>query len=118
MRTLFCFCLATLFTLSLSASPMPTIDWNLTTTVAQNKMIHLKINNLNQAATRVYLTDLQEEMEYFAKRIRKHNGFSKVLDLSELPNGRYLLKVQNKSGVQQQIILIRDQMVVTSHTIK
>lgn len=117
MRTFFCTLIMAFFTLSVTATPTPPIDWNLKTKVVQEKTIQLTINNLNQESTRIYLTDLKEETEFFVKRVRKHNGYSKTLNLSELPNGRYLLKVQNKLGVQQQIVLIRDNMMVTSHII-
>lgn len=119
MRTFFCALFMAFFTLSVTATPtLPPLDWNFKTKVVKDKVIKLTLTNLNQETTRVFLTDLREETEFFVKRVRNHNGYSKALDLRELPNGRYLLKVQNKSGMQQQIVLIRDNMMITSDVLK
>lgn len=63
------------------------------------------IANLEQAITRVSLTNLDTDVQHFSDVVRKHNGYSWNLNLDKLPEGRYLLAVKKGDTVRQQVLL-------------
>ncbi|MEM6772261.1 MAG: hypothetical protein AAF597_16925 [Bacteroidota bacterium] len=70
--------------------------------------------NLQQTSTRITLTSLDTEKEYFSDVVRKHNGYSWNLKLDELPKGRYLLSVKKGDTLRRQVILKTKAGVMTS----
>ncbi len=61
--------------------------------------------NLEQEVTKISLTDLDKDEEYFSETIRKHNGYSMNLKLDNLPEGRYLLSVKKGETLRRQVLL-------------
>lgn len=66
--------------------------------------LHVRLANLQQEMTTVRLETLQGEMLY-SQNVRKHNGYTIALDIADLPNGRYLLRVSQVDTEVQQVIV-------------
>lgn len=61
--------------------------------------------NLEQEATKIFLTNMDKKEVYFSETIRKHNGYSMNLKLEKLPEGRYLLSVKKGEVLRRQVLL-------------
>lgn len=67
--------------------------------------LEVLIANLEQEKTSISLVNLDNGLEIFTDRIRKHNGYSYNLNFDQLEFGRYLLKVKKGRTVRKQVIL-------------
>ncbi len=112
-RSLFYAVLAVLMLPTLAFSP---VEENLQarTKVIEDAKVQVQLYNLQQQRTTLAITDLDEEVSYYKTTISRHNGFAKILDVSELSNGRYLLKVNNGSTTLKEIMKVDDNRILLS----
>lgn len=85
-----------------------TVDPLIVRTQADAEGIQLLLANLEGVKTTVQLHSLDSEELLLQKQVRKHNGFSYDIDLSELDHGRYILEVAKGDIVRKQVILISE----------
>ena len=112
-RSLFYAVLAVLMLPTLAFSP---IEENLQarTKVIENTKVQVQLYNLQEQRTTFEITDMEEEVSYYKTTISKHNGFAKILDVSELSDGRYLLKVDNGTTTLKEIMKVDDKRILLS----
>ncbi|MCO6476468.1 MAG: hypothetical protein J5I94_07595 [Phaeodactylibacter sp.] len=77
------------------------------------KKVVVELANLAQQPTSILLKSTFGEV-YYKDHIRKHNGHRALLDLEQLPEGRYILSVIQKGETKSQIIKItKDRLLVS-----
>lgn len=97
----------TCFAATLFAAPQAN-DPLIVRTTSNTESVQLLLANLEGVTTNIELTSLDTKAVLLDEQIRKHNGFSYDLQLDELAQGRYLLKVTKGDEVRQQVILISE----------
>jgi hypothetical protein len=75
------------------------------TSMTDFKIIKLQLANLQKSRTQVTVESLAGE-KLLEEVIVKHNGYQTNLNLKELPNGRYILKVTNADGENLRQVLV------------
>jgi len=89
-----------------AAVPAGKILWKVI--AKEGKVLKVNLANLQQARTVVQLKDLHGSA-YYTRVVRNHNGFLRLLNLSELPKGRYVLSVsQNDETISQVVVVDED----------
>ncbi len=77
------------------------------------KKVVVELANLAQKPTSILLKSTYGEV-YYKDFIRKHNGHRALLDLEQLPEGRYILSVTQKGETKSQVIKItKDRLLVS-----
>ena len=71
----------------------------------EGKILKINLANLQKEKTVVQLKNL-EGSTYFTKVVRNHNGFLRLLNLSQLPKGRYVLSVRQNDEIITQVVVI------------
>ncbi|MCB0546843.1 MAG: hypothetical protein KDD19_04595 [Phaeodactylibacter sp.] len=101
--------------LPLWAAPAITSPGEITfrTRAIDQKSIAVQLYNLAQETTTLQVQN-REGQVYFEKRISKHNGFSMLLDLEQLPEGSYILSVKRKDGVKTQVVRVTEDGLLLS----
>jgi len=64
----------------------------------EGKILKVNLANLQQVKTVVQLKDLKGS-SYYTHVIRNHNGFLRLLNLSELPKGKSVLSVSHEGQI-------------------
>ena len=87
------------------AANYPPVEGSLLLKVSQmeDNVLLLQVANMQQASTTVSLADLNGNT-YFRQQVSKHNGYSWKVNLAEAPDGRYVLRVQQKGEQRSQVI--------------
>lgn len=70
------------------------------------RTIEVRLANLEKMFTKVAIQDYNGTV-WFDKPVNKENGYAARLNLADMPDGDYVLFVENKSGVWVQAINIR-----------
>lgn len=112
-QSIFCAVVALLLLPALAFTPA-TGNLQVHTKVVNENMIKVQLYNLQQARTSIELTDMTQRVTYFSAHISKHNGFSRILDLSDLPDGRYIIKVRSGDASMKQVMKIQDGQILLS----
>jgi len=112
-RSLFYSVLVLLLVPAFAFSP---VEGNLQahTEVVENSKVKVRLYNLQEQRTIFKITDLDEEIRYYAATISKHNGYAKILDLSDLADGRYLITVDSGDTTLKQIMKVEGQSILLS----
>lgn len=76
--------------------------------------LEVLLANLEQSKTVLTLINLDTKREMFSDRVRKHNGYSYMLNLDKLKKGRYLLSVTKGKEVRQQVLLVTKDEILCS----
>ena len=84
------------------------------TKVVKEDVIHLTVANLQGFRTRLELTDLAESTSFYSQSLKERNGFGVDLNLSELADGKYLFTIKNNGTKLQQVIRIKEGMILYS----
>lgn len=84
------------------------------TKLIKEKVISIQLANLEKKYTYVSITDMQGELIYFSQGVKNHNGFKKAVNLTNLSNGKYLLKVKTKGKILRQILQVKGEHVYLS----
>ncbi len=79
----------------------------ITSETVDYKAIKLQLVNLQKETTVVKLEDMSGT-EYYKRIVKDHNGFARRLDLNELDNGRYMLKIERNGQEWVQVVLVED----------
>lgn len=84
------------------------------TKVIAEKMINLRLVNLEQQKAKITLSSLDKVNTYYKESVQEHNGFAQNLDLSQVPEGKYLLTVKTKNQLLQQVLRVNEDSVYLS----
>lgn len=57
----------------------------------------LRLANLQKVKTNITLHDL-EGNDYFSRRVTDHNGYLIKLNLADVPEGRYIMRIRQANG--------------------
>lgn len=86
-----------------AAPPGGEILWKVV--AKEGKVLKVNLANLQQVKTVVQLKDLKGS-SYFTRVVRNHNGFLRLLNLSQLPEGKYVLSVSQSDEVISQVVVV------------
>jgi len=86
---------------------------NVYTKVVEAKKVVVQLTNLAEQPTLLTLRSTRGNV-YYKGTIRKHNGHRTLLDLSQLPEGRYILSVSQKGNEKSQVIRVTEGRVLLS----
>ncbi len=75
--------------------------------------IKVLLANLEWERTKLTIESLSGKT-YYVDNIVKHRGYLLKLDVEDLPNGRYLLKVSQDDEMISQVIVVRDKAILLS----
>lgn len=87
------------------------------TKAIDDEKVHVRLANLQQEMTTVTLETLKGDVLY-SQNVRKHNGYTISLDLAELPDGRYLLRVSQADTELQQVVVKNENGIALSRISK
>jgi hypothetical protein len=111
--------LSLLCTYSYANTTLPAAPAKMLVKVQQPEsgVIMLHLANLQQINTTITLHDL-EGTSYFRQQVNKHNGYSLKMSLSEVPDGRYIMRIHQANGqeVSQIIYKSEDQLLLSQLT--
>ena len=103
--------------LPIRANTSPTDIIHLCTQAVEAKKVVVQVTNLAEKTTQIRLESAYGDKVYYQEYIRKHNGHRALLDLGQLPEGRYILSVSQKGETKSQVIRITEGRVMVSHCI-
>lgn len=78
-------------------------DFIMKLTETGENLLVLRMANLQQVGTSVSLHDLDGNV-YFRDYIKDHNGYSMKVNIAAIPEGRYIMRVQQKGVNKSQVI--------------
>ena len=107
----FCIC-----GLGLSAATLPAgEDGPTVRSTTDGHQLTLRLYNLEQKTAEVEITPLTNGTDVlYAEQVKAHNGFAQQINLSELPNGRYLLTVKHEEQTYRQVVRVTPAGVIVS----
>lgn len=105
-------CLATCF--AMYANTLNEGNLKATTTVVESKTIHLQVVNLQQEKAYITLSDADDDVTFYAKTVKNHNGFTENINLAALPSGRYVIEVRTKAKTIKQVVRVNEYGVLFS----
>ncbi|MFT5168583.1 MAG: hypothetical protein ACI8P3_003828 [Saprospiraceae bacterium] len=76
------------------------------TKLIKEKTFQLQLANLDKKYTYVSLTNLNEDRIYFSEGFRSKNDYLRNINISNLVDGKYLLKVKSNGEALTQIIKV------------
>ena len=97
---------------SLTTAPLP---FNVKTKLIKEKTFELRLFNLQQKYTYISLSDMKGKKIYFSEGLKKRNGYAKALNISNLLDGKYLLKISNQGESVTQIVRVSGDNVYFSN---
>ncbi|CAH1002398.1 hypothetical protein LEM8419_03292 [Neolewinella maritima] len=114
MKTLLFVCL--LCAAAVSANPAPqqgvaaptakaAVEPLITRTMVVDQQLGIVLANLERVRTRVSITRMGSGEAIFQKHIKRHNGYSAMLNLKHLDDGRYVITVKKGDVVRKQVVL-------------
>lgn len=117
MKILKSFFLIALMALSFSLhadNEKPEARFNVQTEVVDQSNIIYTVYNLQQMITTVRITSIDGENTFYKNVIKKHNGYSEMMRMGQLTDGRYLFEITQGETTKKQVILIRNKQVALS----
>jgi hypothetical protein len=102
MKTLLFFCLLGTSVPALATTPAEPL---ITRTSITEMHLCVTLANLQQQRTFVWVRRLDDGEVYFREVVRKDNGHQTTLDLSRIPDGRYVVEVKKGDTLRRQIVL-------------
>ncbi len=97
---------------SFTPTPPPVIA---KTKLIKSKTIEIQLANLEQKYTYVSITDMKGKLVYFSEGVKNHNGFHKAVNIQNLTNGNYMIKVKSKGEELKQIFQVKGEHVYFSN---
>lgn len=76
------------------------------TKLVDEKIIELRIANLQEKYTEISLTDLKGDFIFYSEGVNKTNTYQKAFNIKNLADGKYLLQIENDGEVLQQVIKV------------
>lgn len=77
----------------------------------KHKTIELRLANLEKKYTYVTITDMKGELIYFSEGVKNHNGFTRAININNLIDGKYIIKVRTNGEEYRQIIQLDGEAV-------
>jgi len=114
MKRFLLLALLIVYFLPTQASVPLTADLIAKTQLVKKDVINISLANLQQKSTHIELANMDSDVIYHSKYLKKRNGFSQNLNLKELKDGRYLLSIRNDGKVFKQVIVIKDDLILFS----
>jgi len=115
-RLIFCMLVVALGTTSIFAYP-PNPDTEpkvlINTSDMDSRVMKYQLANLRKMETTVVLENLQGERLY-REVIREHNGHVKRINLQQVPNGRYILRVEHDDDTYQVVVKLEADSILFS----
>ncbi|MBK8703620.1 MAG: hypothetical protein IPN33_08310 [Saprospiraceae bacterium] len=75
--------------------------------VQQAQKLELRLSNLGLKSTHVMIEDLRTGDTFYSENVARRNGYAKLLDLSQLPEGKYRLVVKQKGQELIQVLSVK-----------
>lgn len=100
------------------AATNPTKNLRATVTTTATKTLEVTLVNLQQQRTNIMIQSIDGTVVYFKDIVKKHNGYRKKLNLTDLKAGRYLLIVENSDEKLQQVILVKEDNTLLLSSLK
>lgn len=114
LTTLVGLCLLTVNVQAAATFPLPDeTKVIIRSTATEDQNMEVLLANLQQRFTKVELTDMYGG-KLATKSIDNHNGYRLAFDVSNLADGRYLLKVTQGQTTLTQVVLIQDGYILFS----
>lgn len=117
--TLF-FALSTLASTTAGTTPRPYSILSNTKVLVKTKLVkkgtfQLQMANLNGKYTYVSLTNINGSRIYFSEGVRKSEDYLRNINIKNLTDGNYLLKVTSNGEVFNQVIKVKGKEILFSH---
>lgn len=117
LRAFFSGMLMLAMTLTLSANPISASSdgggTTLKSKVVDNFSLHLQLINLEQEQTFIKLASLDGDT-FFQDFIARHNGYVQVLNLEDIPYGKYVLTIrQDDETITQVVVKTEDKLILS-----
>jgi hypothetical protein len=90
------------------------IELVLLNTKVEAKNLVVNVANLQKERSVLRLKSLRDNDVLYSKTITDHNGFCTRLNLEGLPQGRYVLELEQKSGNMNQVVVVDQESIVVS----
>lgn len=97
------------------ANPNPSDSEAIVKTEVDGKILVVNLANLQGKTAKLEITSLGEKVEYYRQWVQDHNGFAQRLNLKQLPQGRYLLKVKHDGDTVQRVVKVDETRIWVSH---
>ncbi|NUQ26819.1 MAG: hypothetical protein HUU34_22985 [Saprospiraceae bacterium] len=81
---------------------------NVNYQVQQAQKLELRLSNLGLKSTHVMIEDLRTGDTFYSENVARRNGYAKLLDLSQLPEGKYRLVVKQKGQELIQVLSVKN----------
>lgn len=82
--------------------------------VQQAQKLELRLSNLGLKSTHVMIEDLRTGDTFYSENVARRNGYAKLLDLSQLPEGKYRLIVKQKGQELVQVLSVKNGNLLAS----
>lgn len=82
--------------------------------VQQAQKLELRISNLGLKSTQVKIEGLRSGATFYSEHVARRNGYAKLLDLSQLPDGKYRLVISQKGQEFVQVLSVQDGTLLAS----
>lgn len=76
-------------------------------------LLKLRLANLQRKTTYVRLADM-DGYNYFEETVQDHNGFSTLLNLRKVPNGRYIIQAKQDDAMVSVVVRIQEDLILIS----
>lgn len=83
--------------------------------VINGKVFELDLSDLAQNATTISITNLQRDIYFYKNSIGKKADFKTLINVQEMPVGRYLLIVNSGKEAQKMVMKVSESGVLLSH---
>jgi hypothetical protein len=90
------------------------IELVLLKTKVESKSLVINLANLQKERSVLRLKSLKDNEVMYNRTINDHNGYCIRLDLSDLPQGRYVLELEQKSGNVNQVVVVNQEGIQVS----
>ena len=88
-------------------------DVRITVKPLEGKAFSLHVANLQQQSAKIEISDLDGNV-YFEAYVNKHNGYARKIDLNQLENGKYVLRVKQNGINYSRVMVVKDQSILFS----
>jgi hypothetical protein len=90
------------------------IELVLLKTKVESKSLVVCLANLQKERSVLRLKSLRNNEVLYNRTITDHNGYSTRLNLEDLPQGRYVLELEQKSGNVNQVVVVDQEGIQVS----
>lgn len=95
------------------STPVSPNDVQVHYQVKQNQSLELRLSNLGMKFTRITIEDFNGTT-FYSEVVHKRNGFAKILNLQNVPQGKYRLVIHQKGVTLVQVLSVKDDSLLVS----